>query len=580
MSVVPQHFAARLAMNINAQVVALARAVGHRIALWLIILSACLLTASTYKVFGHTWDEPEHLAAGMQLLDRGYYSYDIQHPPIARLAMAIGPYMAGERSYGEPGPSGEQEGRDLLYRSNHYDQILTLARIGMLPFLILLLFATWSWTRTMFGEAHAIIAVVFISSTPVILGHAAVAALDVPSAATCIFALYLGMRWFDRPTWRAALAAGAAVGLAVGTKLSALPFLGLISIVWGVLRLLIERRAGDAAGTWTSYAAQMCGGSGAALLVLVFSYGFKFVYLTDSAHTANEAIDFLFSPSGSLHRFAYAVAASVPFPIGVERFILGIKALELHNLNGHLSYFMGDLQRTGWWNFYLVALGVKTPLPMLALALCGFIWQVREAFLRRHWQTAAPVAAFVAVLAFCMAYSNINIGVRHVMVLFPLLAIGAATFTVAMWRKFKARHWLDHAIRSVLMMLIAWQVSTLWSAHPDYLAYFNEIAGDHPENILIDSDLDWGQDMRRLEHVLRERHITEFSFIYRGSSDLVREDLPKFKLLWPNDRATGWIVAGLLAKATGDDGRGYTWLDAYTPVMRIGKSIDLYYIEK
>src|SRR5262245_3010453 len=76
---------------------------------------ACALCISTYSVYSHTWDEPEHLAAGVAFLDTGNYPYDQQHPPLARIAMALGPIAAGAHSYGNPGPSGEQEGREILY---------------------------------------------------------------------------------------------------------------------------------------------------------------------------------------------------------------------------------------------------------------------------------------------------------------------------------------------------------------------------------------------------------------------------------------------------------------------------------
>ena len=46
--------------------------------------------------------------------------------------MAVGPYIAGVRSFGGAGPSGEQEGRDLLYQTVGYDRVLTLARLGVL----------------------------------------------------------------------------------------------------------------------------------------------------------------------------------------------------------------------------------------------------------------------------------------------------------------------------------------------------------------------------------------------------------------------------------------------------------------
>src|SRR5262245_13968958 len=124
-----------------------------RAALLALIVFACTTVISTYSIFGHTWDEPEHIAAGMALIDRGEYPYDMQHPPAARLAMAIGPYLAGARSHGNPGPSGEEEGRDILYDDGRYDTYLTLARIGMLPFLILTLVVTWTWARYSFDAA-------------------------------------------------------------------------------------------------------------------------------------------------------------------------------------------------------------------------------------------------------------------------------------------------------------------------------------------------------------------------------------------------------------------------------------------
>jgi hypothetical protein len=108
----------------------------------LLALLAVRAVRQHLSVFGNFWDEPEHIAAGLVLIDRGEYRYDNQHPPLARLAAAIGPYLAGARFHGEPQPVGEAAGRELLYDSPvSYDTVLTLARLGMLPFLLLLLAA-------------------------------------------------------------------------------------------------------------------------------------------------------------------------------------------------------------------------------------------------------------------------------------------------------------------------------------------------------------------------------------------------------------------------------------------------------
>jgi hypothetical protein len=550
-----------------------AKIVTFRIVAVTIAVLACALAISTYPTFGHTWDEPEHIAAGMQLLDRGVYTYDVQHPPLARVAMAIGPYLAGARSYGEPGPSGEQEGRDLLYRTGNYDRLLTLARLGVLPFFIVLMGATWLWARHYFGAAEAALATFFIACTPPLVGHAAVAALDVPGAAFCTLAMYLLVRWLDEPSLKWSALLGLAAGLAVGTKLSAIPFLVVVTATWAAMfwfknggRIVRERLQSAHLGLRIGLVVVV------ALATTSACYGLQFERLTDATHRANEAIDYLVPASGRAHDIAYDIAEHVPFPVGTERLILSIGALQKHNGDGHLSYFMGELRRNGWWDFYIVALALKTPLPLFALGLAGLGWLTWKAR-KGPWTWATPPCAFAALLFFCSAYSHINIGVRHVFVLYPLLAIGAAALTMKLWRTYKAI-----PARTGLIVLLAWQVSSLWTSHPDYLAYFNELGDRHPERFLIDSDLDWGQDMRRLEHRLHERRIDHFSLVYRGTADLIREDLPHFTLLPPFVHATGWVAAGLLAKATGAEGEGYLWLNKYRPVERIGKSIDLYYI--
>src|ERR1700740_1673615 len=147
-----------------------------RVALALLIFVTCLLAASTWRVYSNTWDEPEHLAAGIELLDRGKYEYDTEHPPFARILLAVGPYLTGAHSYGTPPPEGTPEGLHILYAKGAYWRDLTLARLGMLPFLALLLIATWLWARRLLpSEGAALLAVVLLVSVPPVLGHAGLA---------------------------------------------------------------------------------------------------------------------------------------------------------------------------------------------------------------------------------------------------------------------------------------------------------------------------------------------------------------------------------------------------------------------
>lgn len=538
----------------------------------LLAVLAATLCISTYRVFGNFWDEPEHLAAGLVLIQRGEYRYDNQHPPLARLAAAIGPYLAGVRIHGAPLASGEAQGRELLYGSPvGYDRTLTLARLGVLPFLPLLLAACWLWMRRWHGDGTALLCVLFVVSTPVILGHAAVVALDVPVTALAILALYLLLRWFESPSLGAALRLGLGAGLAFATKMSAVPFIGVAALSLIGLRLLFARRAPPA---WQL--ARRAGGAALALalslVILIGVYGPTRVHLTTPDLAPSPSLDFWLGSHGALHDLGYRLAARVPLPLGVQMVPLNILGVEWHNEHGHLSYLLGHTAENGWWYFYPVALAVKTPLPLLLLGLAGLgllaVRGVRNADIYR----LAPAACLVSILVFSCLYSHINIGVRHVLIAYPLLAMGAAYALTEAWRRWRAR-----PARAAIVALMAWQLSTLLSAYPDYLAYFNVLAGEHPERILVDSDLDWGgQDLRRLEQVLAARGVREIAIGYRGTADLAREPLPPFTLLQPDQPVKGWVAITMLTLQENPD--GYAWLRRYQPVQRVGKSFELFYV--
>jgi 4-amino-4-deoxy-L-arabinose transferase-like glycosyltransferase len=548
----------------------------------LLIISSCALVASTYHYFGITWDEPEHLAAGMQLLDRDVYIYDIQHQPLARLAMALGPYLAGARAFDEPGPSGEQSGRDLLYKTGHYELYLNLARAGMLLFLAILLWSTWAWSRHLYGDGVALLTTVLLIATPPLLGHAGFAALDVPGAAMATLACFSLLRWFETQSWKFAVFTGVSSGLAIATKLSALPFIGVVGLAWLPCWWFSHERTAMTSTSLPRWSGQVLSILLLALLCAAFTYSLEFRYTVSGQFPYNTAWSYLFGASGWAHDAAHAIARVVPLPTGLERLVWSIEALVKHNNEGHLSYLLGEFNKNGFRYFYVVALAVKTPISLLLLGsagLCALLFKLRPATAapdvatKNSWTLAAPSIAFMVLLGFCSFYSHINIGLRHVFILYPLLCMAAAAFTIALWQRY-AKQWL----RGALVILIGWQLSVLYSAYPDYLPYFNFIAGNHPEHILIDSDLDWSQDVERLQKRLTQLQVKKFGFVYRGTIDVIGERLPGVWMAQPFQPATGWIAASIYARDTVSQGAAFKWLQQYTPVERVGKSIDLYYI--
>ncbi len=170
------------------------------------------------------------------------------------------------------------------------------------------------------------------------------------------------------------------------------------------------------------------------------------------------------------------------------------------------------MSQTGWWYYFPVVLAVKTPLAFLMVAILGVILCVR----RRAAAWALPVAFSLGIL-FPAMMGNINIGLRHILPIYAGLSIagGVALVQLAEWSS--AKKWAGPAALIVVLWLAA---SGIWK-HPYYLAYFNELAGSHPEKILVDSDLDWSQDYVEVAERLRAMNVTRGELRLRALAEPV-----------------------------------------------------------
>lgn len=451
----------------------------ERHSLYLVIALLLLGTVrivSTYSVFSYTFDEPAHLACGMEWLDKGVYTWEPQHPPLARVATALGPYLVGIRSQNTPRVdifSMSFEGLAILFNNNRNDEVMSLARLGILPFYWIGCLTIYWWARRYATRATAVIALFLFSFLPPILAHAGLATTDMACTAFLPAAFLAAVIWAEQPSPRSGAMFGIAGGLAVVSKFSVLPYFAAaaaLSLLWfwfaqrPRLNLLRELR---------SRIPSLAIAGAIAFLVIWATYRFSFgkVYFAD---------------------------ISLPAP----ELFAGIRDVLRHNAEGHPGYLLGKASNSGFWYFYLVDLAVKTPLAFLALFFLGAAITLRRlspdrpVILRRAW---LPLAFSLGVLCVAM-FSHINIGIRHVMPIYAGMCVTAALGLVWLLESPAPRQWAGWAA----LLLTLWYGGSSLASHPDYLPYFNELAGSHPENISVDSDLDWGQDMKRLGAKLRE----------------------------------------------------------------------------
>ena len=538
--------------------------------------------AATYTIFNDTVDEPEHIASGMQWLDEGVYRYEIQNPPLARVMEALGPYLAGLRSYGNE--DGWTEGRLILDSEGRYERNLMLARLGTLPFFWLACSVVFVWTRRVFGDAAACLAVLCFTTLPPILAHAALATTDMAATGT-ISAAFLALLMWAEPTSPGCPKSRAATSDATH---------GTVSAATG-----IPESSAHSMSSMSRFGLMRCLVLGTTLALAVLSKFTALVFLPAAALAAlafyllaerprpEQVSDWL---RPRLAPMAIAVFTACVLIWAGYRFSFhglpapelwrGLRELKEHNSLGHPAYLLGHIRMGGWWYYFPIALGVKTPIAFLFLLAPGGIacWKLRRETRRASF---IPAAFVLGILFFTMLFSRVNIGVRHVLPVYAGLAVIAGAGARYLWSS-------GPAPRMAMASLLAWMAVSSGLGHPDYLAYFNAFAGREPERVLIDSDLDWGQDTKRLAQRLMAAGAKEVAFdpFNKGYVQFLQtqHQFPAVKPLSPDGPAPGWNAASITMlkfERMGNNNPGtYRWTDRIPPTERVGKGILLWYSVK
>ena len=520
------------------------------------VLTATLLIVATYPVFSQTCDEGQHIAAGMEWLDRGTYNYETLTPPLGRIAMALGPYLAGTRSQGVA--FVYDEGNALLEYQGHYQRTLTLARLGILPFFWLTGFVLWRFVSRYYGRWHAALAVLLFAFCPPVLANASLATTDMAVTAMFLLALVCFWKFLQEPKPSSAAFAGVTMALAILCKLSAVPYLG-ISVTALYVYALIEKRH---IPSWKYI------GIGAATAALTIWAGYRFSVgpiLREGHLSLQEMANVRRLPESVARAFFFRGVPAPEFFKGLSK----VFGLTEGRENG---YLFGETYRGGRWYFFPVAIAVKTPIPLLLLAAVG---TARTLIRPRLRNAVLPLAGIAGPLSVAML-GPANIGLRYALVIYPFLAILGAYALVCLWQVSGGRNKV-FAYKSIAIILVIWNIATCVRATPDFIPYFNELAAPYGSRILVDSDFDWGQDLKRLSSVLQQQKIDSIWISYEGSADLKQHGLPYWQPLLPQQKPSGWIAISEFELKTrpGDFG----WLEKYKPERIVGKTIRLYHFD-
>lgn len=510
----------------------------------LLLLAATARILATLTTFSATSDEPLHVTAGLQLVQEGRYGWQLENPPLPRVLWGALVQMSGARFDANREPVEMMQW--LFHSSGHYKTSLFYARAGNVVFFLLAAATTWWMARRSLGPTGGALAALLFTTQPVILGYSGIANFDAAATAGFAIALFAFQRWLDQPTPLRAVIAGAAYGFSVGLKFSNLLFTAA-----ACLALYLVQRKFDGRRALVALPVAAL----AAFLGLWACYGFTFGSVEDFGLTKPPPEESI------IGKMMAPLDDSTPIPM--PHFFIGLSGIALIDRAGHLSYAFGLRTMDGWWWYFPAAMLLKTALATLVLVFAGFK-------LARGRVFAGAMAAVLGILLVA-ATSSLDLGVRYVLPAYVPLTIAAAATALAML------HHAHRRVRMAAVVLLAWQCVASLAVHPDYFAYFNELAAREPGRYLADSNLDWGQDVLRLRRVLREEKADKIGLALAGMHDYDRLGFPPWYFVEAAIPTQGWIaVSEHVFRLTSPDG-GWWWLRG-REYRRIGTSIRLYYV--
>jgi hypothetical protein len=124
-------------------------------------------------------------------------------------------------------------------------------------------------------------------------------------------------------------------------------------------------------------------------------------------------------------------------------------------------------------------------------------------------------------------------------------------------------------------LLLFWMAAGAWVIYPDHLTYFNEAAGGPRGGRwwLLDSNLDWGQDLKGLGAWIRSHDAKKIFVDYFGTA------CPRYYGVASDRDFEGGLLAVSATHLGGvyrDDRTRYDFLAGVKPIAVIGRSIDVY----
>lgn len=498
-----------------------------------------------------SWDEGDHIYAGYMNWVHGEYDLNPEHPPFVKLIATLpllpldlkiapreGRFFKSEAYYG---------GHALLFHNGpgdggHYpvDSLLFRVHMAVLVFAVALAVLLFFASKEMFGVEAGLIALTIYAFDPTVLVNAPFVTTDVGAAFGFFASVYTFYRFVKKVTWARIAICGAAVGVALGSKHSAVLLLPIL-ILLGVGEIAGRRKMN---GQWlrrdqTRILAGMAAIAAISIFVLWGIYGFRFAMRPEGVAMRSLAEETeLLSPQMKAILLFFARFHLLP-----ESYLFGFA--DVQQVADVLpTYFFGKVYVHGMWFYFPVMLSLKWSagiLGLLALAIFAFA----TGKIRRPREVSFLVLPAVLYLGAAMA-SPLNIGVRHSLPVFPFVfaLIGGGTAWLVQGKKI----WLVP-----VTALLLWHIVDSLRMFPNYLPYANAFWGGPSKTHLYftDSATEWGEELKWVKQWTDAHNVKQCWFAYSPAPFLLPSDygvpcriLPTFDTWLEEDLSVPAVVHG------------------------------------
>jgi hypothetical protein len=428
---------------------------------------------------------------------------------------------------------------DLLFHAgNDPDAILLQTRRMAALIGVALGALVFACSRRLFGSAGGLVSLTLFAFCPNILANGGLVSTDITLATMLLASTWFLWRLLHAVTWTNLLLSLLAFSLLVISKITAVLIVPIAVILIAVRFFNREPWPWSLRGT-ASLATR--GRQAAALLPLILLhclvgwgaiwtvFDFKYVARGDPA---DASLTLPQAPPGSEMHGAIGQLADFCYRTHVlpEGFVYGMEQL-LGTGQRRPSFMNGHWATGGQAWFYPYAIWVKTPPALFCLLVLGtVVWawpgQAKispDATARPSARDALyhsiPLFVLVAVYAALVMRQGLNIGIRHMLIVYPVFHIVAGSVALS----FPSRR---RAVEIAVALLVGWHAIDSLAVRPHYLAYFSPVVGGPSQGYrrLADSSLDWGQDLPGLKqwfatHNPGDRDPVFFSYFGTGDPD-------------------------------------------------------------